>query len=163
MPGSFSIRQAAENDYPFMREILYAAIFIPEGGEKPPFAVIDDPAIYKYIGDWMNDTDCGFIAEVGSRSIGAAWSRLFENAEAGGYGFIDSSTPELGLAVLEDYRGEGIGTALMHTLMAELKTRGYERLSLSVDKLNRAVGLYKKLGFRIVKEQETDFLMVKRL
>ncbi|MGM0652978.1 MAG: hypothetical protein ACQES4_09410 [Bacillota bacterium] len=44
-----TIRRAEANDYPFMREMLYEAIFIPEGEEKPPFSVTDDPEIYKYI------------------------------------------------------------------------------------------------------------------
>jgi GNAT superfamily N-acetyltransferase len=163
MPDKLIIRQAEAKDYPFMREMLYEAIFIPKGEDRPPFSIIDDSAIYKYISGWMKGSDSGFIAEVSGEAVGAAWARLFENAEAGGYGFIDNNTPELSLAVFEKYRAMGIGTALMKALMAELKVKGYERLSLSVDKLNRAVGFYIKLGFETVKEQETDFLMLKYL
>ncbi len=161
MPVKLNIRQAEAKDYHFMREMLYEAIFIPEGKSRPPFSIIDDPAIYKYISGWMRASDCGFIAEVGGRAIGAAWARLFENAAVGGYGFVDNSTPELGLAVLEEFRDKGTGTALMKALIAELKLKNYERLSLSVDKLNRAVGFYKKLGFSVVKEKDTDYLMIK--
>ncbi len=163
MPDKLIIRQAEAKDYPFMREMLYEAIFIPEGENRPPFSIIDDPKIYKYISGWMKASDSGFIAEVGGQAVGAAWTRLFENAEDGGYGFVDDSTPELALAVFEKDRDKGIGTALMKALMVELKHKGYARLSLSVDKLNRAVGFYIKLGFETVKEQETDFLMIKYL
>ena len=51
----------------------------------------------------------------------------------------------------------------MQALLEVLKVLGYKKLSLSVDKANRAVNLYKKLEFKMIKEQETDFLMVKYL
>ncbi len=111
----------------------------------------------------MIETDTGFIAETDGRAVGAAWARLFESAAAGSYGFINSDTPELCLAVYEKHRNRGVGSALMNTLLAELKLKGYKHLSLSVDKQNRAVGLYKKLGFRVVKEQDTDYLMLKKI
>ncbi len=43
------------------------------------------------------------------------------------------------------------------------KVLGYKKLSLSVDKANRAVTLYKRLEFKVIKKQEADFLMVKYL
>jgi ribosomal protein S18 acetylase RimI-like enzyme len=163
MPDKFTIRQAETEDYHFLREMLYEAIFVPEDEDKPPVSIIDAPEVYKYISCWMQTSDCGFIAEADGLAVGAAWARLFENAETGGYGFIDSNTPELSLAIFEQYRCRGLGTALMKALMAELQRKGFERLSLSVDKRNRAVGLYEKLGFEIAKEQETDYLMIKTI
>jgi ribosomal protein S18 acetylase RimI-like enzyme len=159
----FKIRKAKTEDYPFLRKMLYEAMFIPEGEEKPPFSVIDEPELHVYLDDWMKKTDAGFIAEAGSMDVGAAWARQFESAEKGAYGFIDADTPELCFAVNEQYRGNGIGTALMEALFAELRSRGYKRFSLSVDKLNRAYNLYQRLGFKVVKTQETDFLMLKLL
>ena len=43
------------------------------------------------------------------------------------------------------------------------KVLGYKKLSLSVDKANRVVNLYKRLEFKVIKKQEADFLMVKYL
>jgi ribosomal protein S18 acetylase RimI-like enzyme len=163
MPDKFTIRQAEAEDYNFLREMLYEAIFVSEDEDKPPVSIIDAPEIYKYISSWMKASDCGFIAEADGLAVGAAWARVFENAEDGGYGFIDSNTPELSLAIFEQYRCRGIGTALMKALMAELKRKGFERLSLSVDKRNRAVGLYEKLGFKLAKEQKTSYLMIKTI
>jgi GNAT superfamily N-acetyltransferase len=163
MADKFTIRQAEAEDYHFLREMLYEAIFVPAGELKPPASIIDAPEVYKYISSWMKASDSGYIGEADRIAVGAAWARLFENAEVGGYGFIDSNTPELSLAIFEQYRGRGLGTDLMKALMAELKLKGFERLSLSVDKRNRAVGLYEKLGFMVVKEQETDYLMVRTL
>jgi len=158
-----TIRLADSADYSFLRQMLYAAIFIPEGEAKPPLSFLDSPDLDKYLNGWMKATDCGFIGEIEGEAIGAAWTRLFENAAAGGYGFIDNKTPELCLAVSEHCHGIGIGSALMKALLSELKCRGYKKISLSVDKANRAVTLYKKLGFKVVKEQNTDFLMIKDL
>ncbi len=163
MPDKLSIRQAEAEDYYFLREMLYEAIFVPEDEDKPPVSIIDAPEVNKYISNWMKASDSGYIAEADGVAVGAAWARLFENAEDGGYGFIDSNTPELSLAIFEQYRCRGLGTALMSALMAELRRKGFERLSLSVDKRNRAVGLYEKLGFKIVKEQKTDYLMIKTI
>jgi ribosomal protein S18 acetylase RimI-like enzyme len=48
-------------------------------------------------------------------------------------------------------------------MQRELTVLGYSKISLSVDKANRAVTLYKRLGFKVIKEQETDLLMGKVL
>ncbi len=159
----FNVRKAKAEDYPFLREMLYQAMFIPEGQERPPFSIVDEPDLHIYLDDWMKDTDAGFIAEVNGLEAGAAWTRQFESAEKGAYGFIDADTPELCFAVNELYRGQGIGTGLMTALFDELKHRGYKNISLSVDKLNRAFNLYKRLGFTVFEEQETDYLMLKKL
>jgi ribosomal protein S18 acetylase RimI-like enzyme len=157
------IRPADTKDYPFLRQMLYKAIHIPEGEAKPPLSILDAPEINKYVSGWKKTDDVGFIAEIEGKALGAAWARLFENADAGGYGFVDNETPELALAIYEKYREMGVGTALMQALIEKLKALGYKNISLSVDKANRAVALYKRLGFKVIKEQETDFLMVKDL
>jgi ribosomal protein S18 acetylase RimI-like enzyme len=157
------VRIANIYDYPFLRQMLYEAIFIPEGEAKPALSILDTPELDKYLSGWKKDDDVGFIAEIEGEAVGAAWTRLFKNADAGGYGFVDHETPELCLAIGEEHRGKGIGTALMQPLLRELRVLGYSKISLSVDKANRAVTLYKSLGFKVIKEQETDFLMVKEL
>lgn len=157
------IRPADIENYPFLRQMLYEAIFIPEGEAKPPLTILDAPELNKYLSGWKKIDDVGFIAEIEGEAVGAGWTRLFENTDAGGYGFVDNETPELCLAIREKYRGIGVGTALMQTLLQELKALGYKKISLSVDKANRAVNLYKRLEFKVLKEQETDFLMVKDL
>ena len=48
----------------------------------------------------------------------------------------------------------------MEYMLAELASRGYEKASLSVQKKNYAAKMYKKLGFRIISEQEDDYLML---
>ena len=58
------------------------------------------------------------------------------------------------------YRNYGIGTKLMITMLDELKRCGYKQTSLSVQKQNYAVKMYKKTGFQIVDENEEEDIMV---
>ena len=51
----------------------------------------------------------------------------------------------------------------MQARLSELRVLGFKKISLSVDKANRAITFYKRLGFKVIKEQETDFLMLKDL
>jgi ribosomal protein S18 acetylase RimI-like enzyme len=94
--------------------------------------------------------------------VGAIWTRLFSEADKN-YGFVDAATPELSIAIKEDYRNRGFGNLLIAKLFERLKTSGFEKVSLSVDKRNRAVNLYRKVGFETVSEQGTAYKMLKRL
>lgn len=48
----------------------------------------------------------------------------------------------------------------MITMLDELKRCGYKQTSLSVQKQNYAVKMYKKTGFQIVDENEEEYIMV---
>lgn len=59
-----------------------------------------------------------------------------------------------GLAVAEDCRSQGIGTAMIETLRREAQGRGYARMRLDVADHNlRARGLYERLDFAVVGHQ----------
>jgi len=81
-----SYRQISENDYLFLREMLYEALFVPEGEEPFPESILDLPEISKYIEDWSS-SDFGHIAQDGAELIGAVWGRLFIHANKG-YGYV---------------------------------------------------------------------------
>lgn len=54
----------------------------------------------------------------------------------------------LGMGVLKEYRGQGIGRALLHQTLAAAKQRGMERVELSVFASNiPAIHLYEKFKF----------------
>ena len=76
------------------------------------------------------------------------------------YGHIDDATPSFAISLYKEYRGWGIGTALMQEMLCILKRRGYQQASLAVQKENYAVKLYKKVGFEIVDENEEEYIMV---
>ncbi|HRE32272.1 MAG TPA: GNAT family protein, partial [Candidatus Berkiella sp.] len=57
---------------------------------------------------------------------------------------------ELGVGVLADYRGQGIGQALILAALQKAKEKGLSRIELMVFEKNfPAIKLYEKLGFVI--------------
>ncbi|MEL7253215.1 MAG: GNAT family N-acetyltransferase [Pseudomonadota bacterium] len=58
------------------------------------------------------------------------------------------------LHLIEEARGKGIGTVLIKQTIADAAAQG-KNVSLSLVKGNRAVKLYKRLGFHQVAEDET--------
>jgi RimJ/RimL family protein N-acetyltransferase len=151
----------SEKDFPLLENLLYEAIFQPEGAEPLPRDIIKKPEIDVYIRDFgKKKGDFCMFAELNGKTVGGAWLRILDG-EIKGFGNIDHETPELAIAVFKPYRNLGIGTGLMYNLIdLTFNSRGYKQISLSVDKANYAVKMYKKLGFEIVSENEQDYIMV---
>src|SRR5699024_12262702 len=98
--------------------------------------------------------DISLLADVDGKVVGAAWVRIMND-----YGHIDDETPSLAIALYKEYRGMGMGTALLQELLSFLKTQGYSRVSLSAQKANQAVNLYRRAGFEIYLEREEEYIM----
>ena len=155
----YTIREILEHEYPLLNDFLYEAIFIPEGIEPPPKTIIDSPELQVYVERFGElKADRGLVAEVGGKIVGAVWVRIMND-----YGHIDDETPSLAISLYKEYRGFGIGTALMKEILVLLKMDGYKRVSLSVQKANYAAKLYQKVGFEIVRENEEEYIMVNDL
>ena len=149
-----------KDEYGGLREWMYLAIFVPPGQAPPPREVLEKPEIRQYYENFgARGTDLALVAEANGDILGVAWVRVL-SGERHGFGYYDAETPELALAVREDCRGCGIGTALLKALFVKLKAAGHRRVSLSVERDNRAAGLYRRLGFRVVAEPGRDYLMV---
>lgn len=145
-----------------LSKLLYDAIFIPPGCERPPFDIIKDPEIYVYIRDFGREGDLCLVAEHNSEIIGAVWSRYFSEDEKG-FGFIDTETPELSMSVNEKYRGKGIGTRLLAEMIKLLREKDTPQVSLSVDKINYAYSMYKKSGFEDYEFHNDSITMILKL
>jgi ribosomal protein S18 acetylase RimI-like enzyme len=150
------LRTARRTDVPFLWKMLYASIFRPAGAAPLDPSILQHPRIACYLTGWGRRGDAGIVATVGRNRVGAAWFRLY-TAEEPGYGFVDESTPELVVAVIEGYRGIGIGTKLLERLIT-LGRSMYPALSLSVDPLNAAIHLYGRLGFKPAGRERTMIL-----
>lgn len=52
------------------------------------------------------------------------------------------------LYVKDDYKGEGIGRALVENILSEARKKGYQKIRLdTLKRMERALGLYEKYGF----------------
>lgn len=156
------IREIKSAEIKLLAQFLYDAVFIPEGVERPSKDIIQLPQIAVYIHNFGKKTDLCLVAEYNSEVIGVIWTRLFPEAEKG-YGFVDENTPELCMSVAEQYRGKGIGSALLNAIIALLREKGYLQVSLSVDILNYAYRLYKKFGFEDIYFEGESVTMLKKL
>ena len=99
-------------DEPFLWDMLYLALYVPEGNPPLPREVIHSPELSRYVEGWGQPEDEGFLALDGEKPVGAVWLRLL-TGDNHGYGYVDDLTPELSIAILPEYRGRGIGKALL--------------------------------------------------
>lgn len=152
----YNIREIQETEYAVLEEFLYQAIYIPEGTLPPERSILKEPALELYIQNFGKyKDDYGFVAEIEDKIVGAVWVRIMND-----YGHVDDETPSFAISIFPEYRGQGIGTALMQRMLSHLRDKGYPRASLAVQKANAAFRLYDKLGFKIVDENEEEYIMV---
>ena len=155
----YTIREIKESEVPLLSEFVYEAIFTPEGFTLPEKSIIEHPSIQVYVeGFGTKADDFCVVAEADNTIVGAAWVRIMND-----FGHVDDETPSLAMSLYKPYRGLGLGTALLSELLLRIKAKGYKRTSLSVQKANYAVKLYRKLGYKTVEENEEDYIMVKIL
>ena len=156
------IRPINPNETPILKEFLYEAIFQREGDEPAPKSVIEQPEVAIYIADFGKEDDSCLVSVVDGRIVGAVWTRILFG-EVKGFGNVDEQTPEFAISLYGEYRGKGIGTALMLAMLKLLREKGYEQTSLAVQKDNYAVDMYKKVGFSVVGENEQEYIMLCKL
>ena len=152
----YTIRKMAVEEYPLLNDFLYEAIFIPDGITPPPRDIIASPELQIYVDRFGTSIDdFALVAEVEDKIVGAVWVRIMND-----YGHIDEETPSLAISLYKEYRGQGIGTDMMKEMLSLLKTHGYKRVSLSVQKANYAAKMYQKIGFDIIRENKEEWIML---
>jgi ribosomal protein S18 acetylase RimI-like enzyme len=166
--GFYYIRAVQDNDVPFLWDMLYEISYarsLREGKIPPAREILDNPDLAKYVKNWGQIGDRGFmaIATHNQAPIGAAWYRLYQG-ENKAFGYVDDETPELAIALLSKYTGKGIGGSLLAYLLHQAQLDGYQQISLNVDPKNTpAFHLYQKLGFEKVGVFQTNWIMKKVL
>ena len=153
---NMKIRSLKPTEYPLLCDFLYEAIFIPEGVTPPDRSIIELPELRLYYENFgSGEADYCLVAEEDGKVVGAVWTRIMKD-----YGHVDDETPSFAISLYKEYRGKGYGTKLMRAMMELLKTKGYKKASLAVQKANYAVKMYEKVGFHTVDENEEEFIMV---
>ena len=142
------LRDARPQDADFLTAMLLEAVnWHPDRRPMTIDELRADPALIHYVAGWPRPGDGGIVAVAeDGEPVGAAWVRRFP-AEDPGYGFVDEDTPELSVGVDPRCRGRGIGRALCTAVLDQARGIGVEQVSLSVEKANRAITLYRGLGF----------------
>lgn len=168
----FTIRPARKSDAPIVAMAVAIAIGDEEAlhdycGEEPMDVLTEIAATTATQYSWQ----FALVAECDSRAVGAVvgydGARLKElregtfailrarvgrvpdiadETEAGEY-YLDS------LAVLPEFRGAGVGAALIEAFCERAFAEGAERVGLIVEVENRAQELYLSLGFQPVGER----------
>ena len=129
-PAPFQVRPASDDDR-LPLAVLFAAVAEERDGiaTEPPVDV-EARAV-----SWTLDGT--LVAVAGSEIVGS----LHLDASRHGFG-------ELGMAVARDWRGRGVGSALIAAAIEWARERGLHKLSLGVFAHNAAaIALYRKFGF----------------
>ena len=150
------IRKLRDDETELLKEFLYEAIFIPEGVEPPDRPIIVQPELSLYYeGFGSGPADNCLVAEVDGKVVGAVWTRIMND-----YGHVDDVTPSFAISLYREYRGQGIGTVMLRKMLELLKSQGWRKASLAVQKENYAVRMYEAVGFRTVDENAEEYIMV---
>lgn len=105
----------------------------------PARDIIEMPELKLYIEEFgTRRGDNCLVADFGGKAAGAVWARIMDD-----YGHVDDETPSIAISLYREYRGRGIGSRMMREMLEQLKAQGYKRASLSVQKANYAVRMYK--------------------
>ena len=126
----FEIRAARDDDR-LPLAVLFAAVAEERDGiaTEPPVDVETRAA------SWTLDGT--FVAVAGGEIVGS----LHLDASRHGFG-------EIGMAVAREWRGRGVGSALLAAAIEWARERGLHKLSLGVFAHNAAaIALYRKFGF----------------
>ena len=141
--GAFQLRPATGGDYDFLyalQRVTYREYVIQTWG-------VWDEA-------WQQDYFHAHFDPAREQII------VVDRQDAGAIS-VDRRPGELFLAniqILPAYQNGGLGTALIRQLLAEAQRRGVPMV-LQVLRVNPARRLYERLGFRVVEETPTHFVM----
>ncbi len=152
------LREASAADVDLLVDLLLEAVSWTGEARMTRNALLADPHLVRYVERWPRPGDLGLVAEAPDRSgssaptraVGAAWLRTL-TAAAPGYGYVADDVPELSMAVVPGWRGQGVGTELLTAVLERARQRGDRAVSLSVEDGNDvARRMYERVGFRAV-------------
>jgi ribosomal protein S18 acetylase RimI-like enzyme len=152
-PPRVTLRPRRPADEPFLRR-LYHSVRRDEvvaAGFTPDFArtFLDDQFRLQ-----TAHFDRAYGAGTGFALVmcrGSAIGRLYLHETDGNIHVAD-------ISLLPEWRGRGIGAVLLRDVLERAAAAG-KGVSLSVDKRNRAQGLYRRLGFVQVEDTGADLLL----
>ena len=158
------LRKSQHSDVPFLREMLFEAVFWRASVIKPSFEEgLAYPDVSKSLADWgERDGDTAVVATNNSFPIGASWYRFWTDDNYIN-GYIEDNTPVLVIGVHRDFRHQGIGKEMINWIIDYASQHSIQKISLSVSKDNYALNLYERQGFLEYADKGDAFLMVRNI
>ena len=97
----------------------------------------------------LTSKDLGLYAMVDKEIAGAVWTRE-----------IASSKPEMCLAIVEKFKGKGVGSFMMDQFLQEAGAV-YEEIFININAKPKSLKFYEKFGFEV--RDENNFTLYKKL
>ena len=157
------IRPLGVQDQAMLWEWLHVSLWNPPPAPLRPREVLLDPNVRIYAENWGRPGDLGVVGELEGEvaPIGACWMRVMPPDV--GLAYVDSETPQLGIALFSRFRQRGHGRRLMQAALEAARAIGRRQVALTVHPENPAIALYESCGFEKVGLRNTYHLMVARL
>lgn len=90
------------------------------------------------------------VIQLGAKPVGRLYVERY---------LIEGTIRIIDIALLPEFQNQGIGEYLLRNLQEEARLAG-KSLTIHVEKFNRALNFYKRLGFEIVKETHGVYLLM---
>jgi GNAT superfamily N-acetyltransferase len=150
----YTLRPITPGDLPFLRA-LYGSTRDEE------LAVVDWPAHQKEA--FLDQQFAAQHAWYQEQYAGASFDLVEVAARPAGRLYVARWERELRIvdvSLLPEHRGQGLGTALLAAVIGEATAAG-KPVSIHVERQNRALALYRRLGFA-VREDKGMYLLLER-
>jgi ribosomal protein S18 acetylase RimI-like enzyme len=149
----FALRTETEADVPFLRRLYISTRW----EELAPVVDWTDVQKIAFLDSQFDAQRSHYL----SQYAGAAFDILEAQGVPAGRLYLDRQADTLlvvDIALLPQWCGRGIGTALLEAMFAEARLSG-KGVTISVEKFNPAQRLYRRLGFREYAEDDIYWFM----
>ena len=149
----FALRPEAEADVPFLRQLYISTRW----QELASLADWTDAQKIAFLDSQFDAQRSYYLTQYAS----AAFDVLEAQGVPAGRLYLDRQADTLlviDIALLPEWCGRGIGTALLEAMFAEARLSG-KGVTISVEKFNPAQRLYRRLGFREYAEDDVYWFM----
>jgi ribosomal protein S18 acetylase RimI-like enzyme len=149
----FALRPETEADVPFLRRLYISTRW----EELAPLAEWTEAQKIAFLDSQFDAQRSYYLSHYAS----AAFDVLEAQGVPAGRLYLDRQADTLlvvDIALLPEWCGRGIGTALLEAMFAEARLSG-KGVTISVEKFNPALRLYRRLGFREYAEDDVYWFM----
>lgn len=153
------LRQINASDLALQKQLLLVALWTPDDEPTPQPHVLEVPHIKEFFVDWGREGDLGYFAfDEQDNPAGIVQVRYKSSPTS-----MHRNLPELALAVLPEYRGQGVGLKLMEHILAQVeKTADGVRLGVH-PKNKAAINLYHRFGFDVYEIAQSGYPQMVRI